>query len=510
MTAGRTEFELKFTGAPGDVAALQRGDFIASVAPNGGAWERLSSTYYDTPDERLASSGISLRLREEGGRLVQAVKTRGQSSIARIEYEIEIPNQRRFPAATGDDAIDGEIAALQPVLEPIAGTHVDRWAVEVVFRDTRFELAIDIGRSVCRDAEGGDFAAPLAEVELELIDGDPARLFDFSRLLSKQAPLRFSARSKLEAARRLASPPTLIPPAPRTQIRLQMSAADALQNSLNDIAARIGDMQGFLLDYRMPAGVHQMRVALRRLRSIERVFRPFMKGDELLSLARRAKYFAGALGPARDWDVFIGQTLPLTSAAETDLAGVSMLKSRAETIRAEAWADAVAVISSTKFSEFVLDLVEAGALARWRSATRKQMRLAVEEFAPAALDKALKKAVKVAAETPVDAGLSVRHPLRIALKKLRYPVQLFRPVYAKAPRKEYMSKMSMLQDAFGAVNDAVVAQRLADLASTGQGAEAIRAAGFVAGYRAAEAQGAAEVIDEAWRTFEKMTPFWRL
>jgi len=55
----------------------------------------------------------------------------------------------------------------------------------------------------------------------------------------------------------------------------------------------------------------------------------------------------------------------------------------------------------------------------------------------------------------------------------------------------------------------VTAQRLADAAAASGGEDLMRAAGFVSGYRAAEAQNAAKEIDAALSAFEKMDPFWR-
>jgi inorganic triphosphatase YgiF len=509
MKAGHTEFELKFAGSPGVVAALIGSDFVSAAAPDRGEWERLASRYYDTTDRRLAKKGISLRLREEGGALIQAVKIRRSSAASRLEYETEISGEGAFPAQTGNEDIDDAIDAVAPALELFAETTVDRWASVISFRGTKIELAVDIGRAECRDDEGRDYAAPLAEVELELIKGDPSRVFDFARLLLGHAPLRYRALSKLETAERLARPPGVILPAPRTQIDGDMSAADALQHSLNAIAARLAEVQPFILDFRTPEGVHQMRVALRRLRSIERVFRPYLKSDEFASLAQRAKSFAGALGPARDWDVFIGETLPVAQRTDGMVAGLTTLKAKAEATCAEAWAEAFEAVASKDFNRFILDVAKAGALGAWRKKTKGAAKASVRTFAPAVLDRALNKTLQVAAKTPACADLSARHPLRIALKKLRYPVQLFRPLYPKASRKDYMSALSAMQDAFGAVNDAVAAQSLADRLASGEGKDTVRAAGFIAGYKAAEAQSAVETIDAAWARFEKMTPFWR-
>lgn len=514
MTESRIEFELKFTGAPADVAALPASDFFAAVAPSagdggGGAWERLSSSYYDTNDGALAARGFSLRLREEGADFVQAVKTKGDNAASRIELETPLNRHSEFPKTTGDEEIDRLISDYGDRLLPLAKTTVDRWAAIIRFKGAEIELAVDLGSAEALDGEGRSFAGPLAEVELELLSGEPAAVFDFARLLTANAPLRLSTGTKLDEA--LAQLPGADPvgKAARLDLDPEMTAGEVLARQLSGIADRIAGLQRAVIELRKPEGVHQMRVALRRLRAIERIYRRYLQSGEIAELAGRAKAIASALGPARDWDVFLEETVP--AALEADYAPQSLraLKAQAERLRAEGWAQAVKVISSPDFTRFLIDLLAAGSLQRWRGGAKAKLEMPVRAFAPVVLDRLLKKAFHVGDEVKGSADLAARHPLRIALKKLRYPVQLFRDLYPKVRRKPYMSALSELQDAFGAVNDAVEAQHLADEAGKGDGEGAMRAAGFISGYKAAEAREAAKKIDAAFAAFEKMTPFWR-
>lgn len=509
MTTGSTEFELKFTSPPADLGQLPESSFIAAVAGDRGGWERLTSTYFDTPDGDLAAQGLSLRLREEGADFIQAVKRNGASPAERVEYETAIESAEDFPAATGDTDIDRLIGDLKDAIVPIAGTSVDRWSAVVAFKDAEIEISIDLGRAECRKDDGSIAIGPLAELELELVSGRRKAVFDFARLLIVNAPLRLHASTKLETALSLKAGSATPPKAKRSLVSPDMTGADVLAGALCGAAVRMASLQSAVLDLRLPEGVHQMRVALRRLRAIERVFRRHLESDEISRLAMRAKIIASAMGPARDWDVFLGETLP--SARRNDYAPDTMraLKARAEAVRARAWTQAAAVIARPDFTRFLIDLMEAGSEQKWKGSAGKTLFRPVGDFAPKALDRALRKAVKTAAQIGPGYDLSARHPLRIALKKLRYPVQVFRDLYPKDQRKAYMTALSELQEAFGAVNDAVVAQGLADEAAEGGGQGAMRAAGFISGYKAAEAMAAAKNIDAAWDAFEKMRPFWR-
>ncbi|WP_375201744.1 CYTH and CHAD domain-containing protein [Hyphococcus sp.] len=506
---GRIEFELKFTGSPAHLAALPACDFVAAVAPQGGGWERLSSAYYDTMDGALAAHGLSLRLREEAEGLVQAVKARGPDAASRIELEISLARAADFPLATGDEDIDRLIADCGDRIRPLAKTVVDRWAAVIPFKGAEIELAVDLGSAEAVDGEGRIYSGSIAEVELELVSGEPAAVFDFARLLIANAPLRLSTTTKLEAALALLPGTDRVGKAERLDLDPEMTGGEVLAMSLSACAMRASALQSALVDYRRAEGVHQMRVVLRRLRAMERIYRRYLKSNEIADLAARAKIFATSLGPARDWDVFLGETLPPALEADYAPERFYALKAKAEAKRAEGWARATAVISSPDFTRFLIDLTAAGSLQRWRTGAKTKLERPVIEFAPRALDRALKKTFRTADEVKGVVDLAARHPLRIALKKLRYPVQLFRDLYPKDRRKPYMSALSGLQDAFGAVNDAVVAQHLADEAAAGGGETAMRAAGFISGYKAAEAREAAKKIDAAFAAFEKMTPFWR-
>lgn len=512
MGAGRTEFELKFTGPPDTVAALPSSPFFAALAPNGGQWERLSSTYFDTPEGVLAAAGISLRRRDEGAITLQAVKMRGDSPAARTEYETELDNDARFPVATGSRKLDEMIATVAGDLVVIASTQVDRWFTVVSFRGARIELAVDLGRAERRIGAGPPLSGPIAEVELELIEGSREAVFDFARLLLRNAPLRLAAGSKLDAALALGS--SSIPKYRLRPGKELACAGDMLTGSLAGAAMRLASLQSPTIDVRRPEGVHQIRVALRRLRTSERVFRRDHRSDDIKRLAERAKSIGAALAPARDWDVFIEETIAVVGADQSAPPGLKHLKAAAERKRAEAWAQAVETVSSDAFTLFLLDLLEAGTLQHWRLRAGKALDKPASGYAPPALDRARGKAMKTAralraGDISAENDPAALHPLRIALKKLRYPLQTFKSQYPGDARKDYMKALSTLQSMFGAVNDAVTAQALADQASEGGGEEVMRAAGFVSGYKAAEARHAAQEIDAAWAAFEKMTPFWK-
>ncbi|MEO1136876.1 MAG: CHAD domain-containing protein, partial [Pseudomonadota bacterium] len=397
METGSIEFELKFTGAPAEIASLPESSFVSAVAPHGGAWERLTSTYFDTPDSALAARGLSLRLREEGAAYIQAVKQKGADPAARREYETGITDAAAFPAPCGDDAIDALIAETAEALAPVAGTMVDRWRSEVWFKGAQIELAIDHGRVESRDENGSALSGPLAEVELELLSGPRASLFEFAKLLIDNASLRSAVGSKLEKALALKNSAASIGKNNRLNIDADMTAADVLAAALGDSVARIASLQSAILDLRMAEGVHQMRVALRRLRAVERIYRRYLKSSEITTLAARAKLIASALGPARDWDVFLDETIRAAMKDGAAAQSLRALKARAEAKRAHAWMQATTVVNGRDFSHFLMDLTYAATVQSWRTEASDFMEAPVGVFAEKALNRALKNVRKTAA-----------------------------------------------------------------------------------------------------------------
>ena len=75
--AERTERELKFALAPGDVVKLNAHPLLASVP---GSAKSLVSSYFDTADLTLKNAGMSLRIRTSGNRIrLRHHRSRGET-----------------------------------------------------------------------------------------------------------------------------------------------------------------------------------------------------------------------------------------------------------------------------------------------------------------------------------------------------------------------------------------------------------------------------------------------
>ena len=197
----------------------------------------------------------------------------------------------------------------------------------------------------------------------------------------------------------------------------------------------------------------RLRVALRRLRAIERIFRKSLAPGELASLASRARSIARLVGAARDIDVFIEQSLPLAPAPP-------LYRAHLEGERARLFNDAARALSGAEFGAFAIDLFRAAYVQPWRADAGRHLDMPAREFADRALQRRWRR-LGACAEGVDFASPPSLHALRLDLKKFRYAAQFFRDFYAAEERKPFFGAMSALQQVLGEINDAVVAQEVA-------------------------------------------------
>jgi inorganic triphosphatase YgiF len=503
MAHSKTEFELKLVGPARDVAAVPGLCWLDRIAIGPGEWERLTSTYFDSSDLRLNAAGISLRIREEAGikTLTGKKAALGAAPVLRLETERPFaPGDENF--LTGAPELDDIIGPNADNLAPIARTATHRWSRLVDFDSARIEISAEIGSA--ENLMRGGPPSPLAEIELELMKGDAAALFALARKFIEhgEGRLRPCALSKL--ARALGATP-LASKAPRPAIAASAVAGDILAGALQQIAVRIIESAALVAETHDSDAARRLRVGLRRLRAAARVFKGAIGGDSLAGVTATARTISRKIGAARDLDVFIEKSLPL---AQADAARLAPWRVELEARLAAQWNDITLLLLDCSFSAFSLDILSAAQLEPWRTAPTPRLLTPARLYADELLEKRWRRLVGAGASVDFGAPHTL-HPLRLKLKKFRYVAQFFRDLYPRGDRKPMFMAMSALQDAFGAVNDAVVAQEIAAGAGEGFGAAAAHAAGFIAGYRSADASAAAVSIADKWREFASIPAYWR-
>ena len=445
MSTGEDEIELKFLCEPADIVA------VLAAAPLGETQDKLLvSTYYDTPQGDLRAMRISLRIREGGGKRVQTLK-RGDG-FAREEYEQTLEGE----------GLDLEVPVLKEVLAPakrrklgpIFTVRVRRQQRTFEVGGARIELAADEG-----EVQAGARTRRISEVELELKSGECGPLFDLARQLSKIAPLYLSFDGKASQGQGLIDGTDRSPRRhDKAPLARGLTAAGAFQAIARNCLVQIAANGAVLREADSVDAVHQLRVAVRRLRSAISTFAKVADDEMAETIKAELKWLAGACDEARDLDVFV------QAARDLDLPGLDLapLAPLVEAARARAHAKACAAAASGRFRELVLEAtawVETGAwLTAGGKASAKRRDAPADRFAAKALDRRRRALVKLGGDLKAsdDAG---RHEARIAAKKLRYAAEAFAPLF-DADAKGFIKLLKQLQERLGALNDVAAAEAL--------------------------------------------------
>lgn len=174
---------------------------------------------------------------------------------------------------------------------------------------------LDLGGSLIEVAddegvvESGDRRELLSEVEVDLKFGAPRALRGLGLELVKTARLRIGTQSKLDHSYDLAcdlpAPPAkaVAPPVPP-----DCTLGDIVSALLGACQRQLIANQPGAEAPQDPEGVHQARVALRRLRTASAFLKRELAIPAVEAFDVDAKWMARVLGPPRDWDVFVTET----------------------------------------------------------------------------------------------------------------------------------------------------------------------------------------------------------
>lgn len=296
------------------------------------------------------------------------------------------------------------------------------------------------------------------------------------------------------------------------------TAEDALVEAVTNALGHLSGNEACVLADCHQEGVHQMRVALRRLRSRMALYRHILPPGQFNHAEGELKWLISSLGPARDWDVFLSETLPAATELLPDERDLAVLHKEAEKQREHAYARAAAAVRSRRYARLKSWLQRWIEQRRWRPTVLASSEAAVM-MAPAGtlaetvLDKRHGKVHRRGARIR-EMDARERHKLRIQIKKLRYAVEFFDSLYSDNAVKVYVKALKDLQDGLGSMNDLSVGRELmAGLVkgwSGGSGGKRLRlarASGMVvagATFRAEKAKP----LPQTWESFAAVEPFW--
>jgi len=254
-----------------------------------------------------------------------------------------------------------------------------------------------------------------------------------------------------------------------------------------------------------PESVHQMRVALRRLRAAIGLSKKDFPCAELILAAAQAKLLAGKLGVVRDWDVFHDRLSEPRAAAPGE-AGFYALIDMVELRRAEAAQEARIALDSPRTHEFLDGLRTVVERRAWSNGGVSTQEGSARVFAARSLTRLRKRAL-TRCDGLADLPAHDRHQARIALKKARYGAEFFESLF-DAPSRPWLHAISHLQESLGSGTDVEMALRLLDRLDVDDNAAPRRAIGFCRGWWTHALAEITAAAHESGKSLRKVRPFW--
>ena len=462
--------------------------------------ERFVSSYHDTEDLRIVRWGASLRYRAAEGWTVKLPEGVEGSTTMRQEHTFD-GGPGRVPSDALDlvrafvrDAAVGPVARLQTVRHRarVVCADDDRAVAEVVLD----EVSVFDGRRI---ADG------FREVEVELADdADPSTVSAIIDPLTEAGarPTEPVAKVVRALGTRAMSPPDVV----STQVDASSTVEELIRSTIatstarlirNDAAARLGTD---------PEGVHQVRVATRRLRSDLRTTRPMLDREWRRRLRQELGWLGAELGRVRDLDVLDTRLRDHASTlAEVDATNVSKVLDRLRVRREAARAELLSAIRSPRYVDLLDALVEASLAPRVLDEVARARAIDVMGAVMEAPWAHLERICASLGPGSTDAEL---HEARIRTKRVRYAAEALTPLFGK-PARRFARHAEALQQVLGTHQDAVMAIAWLREQSGGVTSRVAFTAGRLAGVEAAVRTEARASWPEVWsRLRRKRLRFW--
>ncbi|MEN1761254.1 CHAD domain-containing protein [Anoxynatronum sibiricum] len=423
--------------------------------------DMLVSTYYDTPDHGLLQRGYTYRVRRESTGWMATVKGLGTVEGGlhrREEWNTPLPEGQPDLTLLEDEKIRSVLTKLtdnQPLV-PLMTTRFQRTqAIWQHSSGTRVELALDEGF-----IEAETEKMPINELELELKEGSSLVLLELGEHISRHMAVVPGDKSKfhrgLEMLGLTSASLSKKTCAPKKSLLIKEQANSStlaqiipkvLEEGYADI---INGFQNLYHEPEMPEHLHQLRVSLRRFRSLISFLRPALNQAQAEVLQTSLQRWSNQWSPLREVDVMAVHFGEFVNEFES--AGTSKAAPLLQALMDQQMALArQPLYDSLRKGEMTTRL-----LACWR----QMKELSVDDDMGNRLfadfgEKRLRRWVKRFETKGRCTGLKdiqQLHRLRIQGKKIRYVMEILSPALPDIPRKT-VKTMKKLQNLLGELHD---------------------------------------------------------
>jgi inorganic triphosphatase YgiF len=396
---------------------------------------------------------MALRLRRVGTQWLQTLKGGGgvQAGLhQRNEWETPLSSEKLDFTALEKVGATHLPELLRKKVKPLFVTDFTRSIRLVKFEGAMIEIGLDSG-----EIRSGKSRHPISELELELKSGDPLQLFRLALALLDIVPLEIETTSKAEYGYRLKFPvKPIVHKAQIPNIKDETPVKDALQSMIWSCLFHLQANVPGAINNSDDEYLHQVRVALRRLRVVLNMAAKFCADEELDSLSKHVAEIGTELGRSREWDVFVNEILPSISKDSDKYEWQRTLARESEKHRRLSHQ---LVESILRTDDFQRTLLRFGAWMNgeyWSSFSNSDSLLHTSEIILQGYARKIMQRGKSIQEVVNNEQL---HKLRIACKNLRYSSELFTSLSGLSFKINLAKSLAKLQDILGKLNDNTVA-----------------------------------------------------
>jgi len=428
--------------------------------------------YFDTEDWSILAAAWACRVRRRNGEAKLTLKSlHGPDGSVFVREEISQP----VPDEDAELSFSLPLGQVRDELTGIVGNMPVAELFRVTSERTVYEIArtgpepvqieIDLDRSRI-EAEKRTVKATgildFTELELELVSGDTADLDTIATLLRDEAGLMAAKYSKFERGLQAAGLEidSILEQPQATTLVADDPVLTLLYQYLAEQTQIIRRQHPRALEGIDPEGVHKMRVASRRLRTILKAFRDVLGDAVVAHFNAELRWLAQNLGRARDADV-TERGARESQAGDTDHY-VHFLRQQTIT----AYEHLVDVLESERCAMLEDDLAQFIAAGPPGDMQEQFGKLSIAASADQLIHAALNKLLAHGDAIEADSPARQLHKLRIETKRFRYLLDFFSTVQADKWR-DTTEAVKRIQDVLGEHQDAVTAQaHLADYSAS--------------------------------------------
>lgn len=369
-----------------------------------GATDLIVDRYFDTPNWDIFHAGWAYRCRERGRSQTLSLKAVGEGErqgavFVRAELEQHLPASRRPNGVLPEGPVAERLGNMinGDRRQELFRIRNRRTTYDVVAADksaTTIELAFDRTQILATEDDASGMA--FLELELELKTGSSRSLVELAQALEKRLGLLSAQLSKFERGLQAAGLeiPTAGPRKPRKLTR---------DDGILDLAYEHLARQLVVLKIQEPRaweglnskGVHQMRIAIRRIRAALRMLGDLLPGEQVDHFNGELRWLAQALGGVRDADVYDENFHHyLADLPERDVQALAPYERHLEQVRRSARGDLIQALNSARYEALILNFERFINAGPSTGALRRFGDLRIGEAADAYTDKAIHKMLK--------------------------------------------------------------------------------------------------------------------